>query len=155
VSAPSNKIPAEAPRPNQKRERAIAIFVIPAVFILIFVAKMTYWIAVHPAPPDIATLRARLVDLTSRQQAARAANSGADTSDLDRQIKDLQGELAILENEAEAGRRQDELRKLREEEVALKRRCEALREKRISDLTVNDVEILKKCGVAVPPLPAP
>ena len=36
---------------------------------------------------------------------------------------------------------------------ALQKTCESPRSKRIADLTINDIELLKKCGVAIQVLP--
>jgi hypothetical protein len=113
---------------------------------------------------DIVGLRERLDELTTERLRAKTANVNADTSALDRQIKELRGKLAPLEErededrrraaaEAEAQRLREEAQRVREEESNFRRQCKALKEKRISDLTVNDVETLRQCGTSVP-LPA-
>jgi hypothetical protein len=58
----------------------------------------------------------------------------------------------------EAKRAADEAEKRKmkqyeEEQVAFQKRCEAARSKRIADLTVNDLEVLKACGTNIQGLP--
>ncbi len=94
-----------------------------------------------------------------------------DTSELDQQIEEVRDRIARLEKEeelqnyidqrlkeAEQPRKEDEKEKreakrLEEEAVALQKRCAALKDKKMSDLTINEVEVLKQCGLTIPHLP--
>lgn len=113
------------------------------------------YIAVRSASSsDIDTLREQLSDLMTKQLRAKMANRDADTSKLDGRIKELRSKLASLEQAEESRKHEDEMKKLREKELAFRKRCEALKDKRISDLTVNDVQLLNECGASTPRLPS-
>lgn len=104
---------------------------------------------------SIDTLREQLSGLTTRQLNIRMANRDADTAVLDRQINELRSKLASLEEAEDRRRAAAEAQKREREELAFQKRCEALKKKRISELTVNDVEMLKQCGLSIPRVPLP
>jgi hypothetical protein len=105
--------------------------------------------------------------LEIRQLIAKGNGAGAEVAQIDKQLAPLRAQLAALQpgheqalaerrlqQEAEAKRQeQQEIEAIQKKEADLKKRCEDIKSKRIVDLTVNDIELLKACTVPVPHLP--
>jgi hypothetical protein len=98
--------------------------------------------------------------LEVKRLSTLSSDRNADTSKLDSQIAELKPKLAKLEprHQALEAQRDKALEESqRQKAVALERqfqkRCETLRSKRIADLTLNDVDGLKQCGIDPPRLP--
>jgi len=116
-------------------------------------------------------LQKRLEDLM--QEQAQAKVSGRDTTSIDAEIKAVRSKIEILDQRDESDRKlkaymleleqkadeqrrlEEERRKEEKEAATLQNRCEAVKEKRLSDLTVNDVELLRRCGVELHSIPIP
>jgi hypothetical protein len=120
---------------------------------------------------EYSLLVSKINDLEIRALIARGNNAETDTTDIDKQLAPLKKRLAQLQphhdqeleakrlqQEAEAQRQKREqeqqlIEKMKREAEELQKRCEAVRAKRIADLTINDVDLLKQCGTPVPHLP--
>lgn len=113
---------------------------------------------------EYSSLASKINDLEIRELIARGNNANVDITDIDKQLAPLRARLAQLrprhDQEVEARRHQQEAEAQRQkqeqierESAELQKGCEAVRSKRLVDLIVNDVELLKQCGTAVPHLP--
>ncbi|MGA2725637.1 MAG: hypothetical protein ABSG79_24900 [Bryobacteraceae bacterium] len=146
------------------------------LFILLFMwrsSERSIWTTGHEADGEdqYSSIASKINDLEIRELIARGKSADVDTTEIDKQLAPLRARLAQLQprhdqevetrrlqQEAEAQRQKEEqerklLQTMKLEAAELEKRCEAVRSKRIADLTVNDVELLKQCGTPVPHLP--
>ncbi|MGD0667571.1 MAG: hypothetical protein ABSB23_08410 [Bryobacteraceae bacterium] len=116
---------------------------------------------------EYSSLASQINALEVRQLIARGKDANADVAEIDKQLAPLKAKLAELQprheqaieerrlqQEREARRQeQQQIEAMRKKEEELKKRCEEIKSKRVVDLTVNDLELLKACGISVPHLP--
>jgi chromosome segregation ATPase len=149
----ADKMPSSPSERENTRNTRLAVVLVVAFIILVLL--MFYSGTVYKRRTNIIALRLQLSELTMKQLRAKTVN--ADTNKLNKQIEELRSRLAFLEQKNEeyrkhGGARIEEYRKQyetqmrREADSASHRRCDALKEKHISDLTLDDVELLKECG---------
>lgn len=108
----------------------------------------------------------RIAELEIKRVAA--VEHSEDTKQIDNELAQLRPRLeklrqshvaTAMKRAAEEGQRaadEAEKRKMKqyeEEHAAFQKRCEATRSKRITDLTVKDLDLLKSCGTSIPGLP--
>ena len=145
-------------------------FIIPALGIVMLVVVLAPHddLQKNESPdrnlPKLDRLRDQLSVLTTKQLKIKPANPSADTGSLDVQIAELRKRLEPLEADEQRANERRERQKAEEErqkaeaaalkaEQEFQRKCGKLKEKKIADLTVNDVEELRECGVHVNGLP--
>jgi hypothetical protein len=143
----ADEVPSNRRRVGKEKLSYVYIGVILAAFVVMMVA----WASLgnHAGSKTDGDL---LLQLTTEQIRAKLANKDADTTSLDRRIQELRAKLAQDESKQQLARQQEEIQRDRAAQAAFQKRCEATKQKRVSDLTVNDVEFLKECGVSVPRL---
>jgi hypothetical protein len=99
--------------------------------------------------PEVITIDKQL-DVLSLKEASLAAKE-KERQEAARRYAQWEQEVAQKRKLEEEQRELD--KKLQREAEELKRKCDAVKEKRLSDPTTNDVELLKTCGAPAPYLP--
>jgi predicted transcriptional regulator len=120
---------------------------------------------------EYSAVASRINNLEIQELIARGKNADVDTAEIDKQLaplrarlaelqprhdREVEAELSQAEGEAQRQRQEQEqqsIQAMKREAAELEKRCEGVRSKRIVDLTINDVELLKQCGTPIPHLP--
>jgi len=113
---------------------------------------------------DALRLMKRFDDLTAKKQEALKNNDVSGAAALDKQIEAVEAESdalfaqkreqqELVRKAEEARTRLEQEKKLREEAIELAKKCDAVKEKKMVDLTTYDLELLKTCGAPAPYLP--
>ena len=133
-----------------------------------FTSNLGIWVSGRgsvSSEPDYETVESHINELEVKRLIAVEHSEG--TAKIDKELAQLRSRLeklrpshdAAMQRAAEEAKRaadEAEKRKMKqyeEEQVAFQKRCEAARSKRIADLTVNDLEVLKACGTNIQGLP--
>jgi predicted SprT family Zn-dependent metalloprotease len=118
---------------------------------------MMIWISSRGSPssdPDYSTVESQVNQLEVKRLLAQ--ENSEDTSEIDRQIANFKVRLEELRpsHDAEVRRQAQEaerekMKQYEKEQAEFQKRCEATRSKRVVELTVNDLQLLKQCGTDV------
>jgi septal ring factor EnvC (AmiA/AmiB activator) len=164
----------DAPRKSRSRRQVRLSIIIPASVIVVLVAlvlnqatRERSLLPLAVVDNEYSSLASEINALEVRQLIARGNDAKADVAGIDKQLAPLKAKLAELQprheqaveerrlqQESEARRQeQQQIEAMQKKESELKKRCEDIKSKRVADLTVNDLELLKACGISVPHLP--
>jgi DNA repair exonuclease SbcCD ATPase subunit len=154
-----------------KRKQQIRWLIIISAIVIVVV--LVLWVPNDAFLPlalvegEYSSVTSQINALEVRQLIAKGKDAKGDVAEIDKQLAPLKAKLAELrprheqavedrrlQQEADAKRQeQQQTEAMQGKEAEFRKRCEHIKSKRVADLTVNDLELLKTCGISDPRLP--